>query len=157
MTTYTLLITPTEVVEAVFASAPNIADQIVDRSMILVAQQKFILPLMGARMVTALEEGLYPQLLDQYVKPALAMCVKLLALPALNAQIGASGIVTFNGESFASADHSPYHELEQSVASSARTLLRRLDERLRRTPDEFAHYSARENSRPFSVAAGLIL
>lgn len=69
------LITPSEVIAAAFRPSDFVREASVSRSDILAAEQKFIAPVLGG-VYKALQEGLYPDLLSEYIEMPLALYVK---------------------------------------------------------------------------------
>ena len=97
-----LLITPEQVVELAFGCGCDkhlvVAD--IGEATIVAAESKFVVPVFGADMVEQMRSGSYAELVDCYLRPALALYVKYLVLPTLAVKVGAAGVVSYTGEGF---------------------------------------------------------
>ena len=84
------LISPEEVALQAFAPLDRVTPADVNPLTIAVAQERFIVPVLGAAMVEALAAGNYAELLDESVAPALALYTRVLMIPALALRIGSA-------------------------------------------------------------------
>ena len=87
------LISPDEVVASAFAPLDHITPEQISPLTIAVAQERFIVPVLGEKMVAAMLEGSYSELVDEWVAPALALYTRVLMMPMLAMRAGAAGVV----------------------------------------------------------------
>ncbi len=74
-----LLITPSEVVDYAFATGEYVADGAIAEMAILAAQQRFILPILGEELTSAILDGNYEELREEYIAPTLALLARIEA------------------------------------------------------------------------------
>lgn len=152
-----LMITRQEVMELAFADSPSMNVSRISEAAVLTAQRKFIAPVLGGLYKRAVA-GETPQLTDSYIKPALALYVKLLLLPTLANSIGMLGIVHHKGGTFVPADGDSLVALKKRVRADADTLLRRAVEYIEANSREFPEYNATQNPlNRVSISAGVVL
>ena len=95
--------TSSEVAEIAFKSSVGISGaDFIPEIAILSAQNKFIRPALNG-LYDKIGEGGYTELLDEYVKPALAYYVRYLLLPTISAQVGTVGVIQPKSGNFSSA------------------------------------------------------
>ncbi len=139
-----LLITPSEVVELAFGGPDEVRDGMVNEAVIRSAQRKFIRPVLGT-LCDALAEGNYADLLDDYIKPPLALYVKMLVLPALSAQTGGLGVVRYDGDGVEAVSDESVVRLRRRLRSDADALLRIAVERIEASPEKYPEYDVAGN------------
>jgi hypothetical protein len=128
------------------------------RENVVAVQQRHIRPVLGATFCGALELGLYADLLAEFVKPAMALYIKIMLVPRVSAQIGSAGVVTCFGQSFAPADANSVEHLMRSMRRQARSLLRAAIDRMNADPDEYPDWVASESSLGrASIEGGLVI
>ncbi len=71
------LITAEKVIEIAFEGSPYTPASAITDADIIAAQQRYITPIVGEDLMAALANGSYPTLLNEYVTPALAECVRI--------------------------------------------------------------------------------
>ncbi len=69
----TTLITPSEVRDIAYAGEEYTPLELITSASITVAEQRYLIPVIGTELYTALSEGEYSTLLEDYVAPALAL------------------------------------------------------------------------------------
>ncbi len=75
------LITAAQVVELAFKGCDYTPAEMVTEPSIESAQRRFLLPILGESLITALLAGSYPDLLEEYVEPALAQYARVEMTP----------------------------------------------------------------------------
>lgn len=153
-----LLITPAEVAADCFNGDANLRDEFIKDSAILTAQRKYIYPLLGKSLWNALENKKYDALADGYVKPALALYVKAVVLPAVYSQAGIMGVVQYAGRNFTGAAAGSFADLLKSIRNEADTMMRICMEHIETRAADYPEYDPRENAgKKFSVQGGVVL
>jgi hypothetical protein len=137
------LISPREVARIAFASANGI-DELISEPMIISAQQRFLRPVLG-RLYDRLERGDCIELLEMLIKPALAYYVKLAALPALAAQTGAAGVVSYRNANLSPASTANMAALRKSVRAEAVALIKLAVAHIENHPDLYPEYDPHNN------------
>lgn len=85
------LITPSEVIEIAFDDRFRLPAEHINPAQILAAEARYIQPVFGD-IYYALQQGDLPEFLDDYIKPALALYVKVLLFPTLGVIQGTLGL-----------------------------------------------------------------
>lgn len=153
-----LLITPAEVSALCFAGDQNIAADFIKESSILAAQRKYVYPVTGKTLWAQLENNRYPSLATGYVKPALAMYVKYIILPAIHSQAGMLGVVQYGGQNFGSAGEDGFRLLRGNTKREADSLARILSEHLEASAGSYPEYDASENIlNSVNIGGGVVL
>ncbi|MDR2886336.1 MAG: hypothetical protein LBU95_06115, partial [Rikenellaceae bacterium] len=96
--------------------------QAVRPAAIVSAQQKFIRPALGP-LYDSLLDGLFPDLTDSYIKPALALYVKWLLLPSLAVRSGPMGVVRHTTANAQPADPKAIAAARRRVKADATALM----------------------------------
>ena len=76
------LITNEQVISLAFGDGEYLSPEVILDSDIALAEDRYIVPVVGAELHQALLDGSYPTLLDDFVAPALAMAVRTVVQPA---------------------------------------------------------------------------
>lgn len=151
------LITPSDVIAAAFRPSDFVREQSVLDADILSAEQKFLVPVLG-KLYDALQEGLYPTLLADYISLPLALYVKAQILPRLWVQSSDAGVVQIKSDAFIPADKTLLGPLTRSTLRQAHTLLRRAVKHIESSPELYPEYDARENiQNRCSIQGGVII
>lgn len=151
------LISPRETLELAFPSSPGMSADSITEPIVISAQQKFISPALGA-LYARVEAGETPELLNNYIKPALAYYVKLLVLPVVAASVGQLGIVTHKSDSFAPAAPAVVAALKKRTRSEAAALMRCAIRHIESNPALYPEYDPRENvTRRVSISSDIVL
>ncbi|MDL2319896.1 hypothetical protein LJC45_02050 [Alistipes sp. OttesenSCG-928-B03] len=151
------LITPAEVAALAFTSAAEGDVSAISESAIAAAQQKFIKPVLNG-LYAALEEGRYPELLVEYVKPALAQYVRYLVLSSVASHVGTAGVIQPRAATFATAPEKSLAALRRRARSDARTLMRRAVEHIETIAADYPEYDPAQNIlNRVSIEAGVVL
>jgi hypothetical protein len=125
-----LLITPAQVAQMAFRAPDFIPLEAVSEATILAAQQKFVRPVLGDALYRAVCGGAYPDLLADYLRPPLALYVKMLMLPRLAVQSGVAGVAEAASKNLARAADAKLRGAVRSLRSDAKALMRRAVEHL---------------------------
>lgn len=141
----TLLITPREVLELAFPASPSMSEDTITEAVIVAAQQKFIRPVLGAWMYEHALQGRREQLMNDYLKPALALYVKLLLIPTLSSSMGDLGVVQYKSGVFAPASEKSLAALKKRTKSDADALMRRAVEHIEANPSMYTDYDPADN------------
>jgi len=137
--------TPAEVSALCFGSDPNIAADFINESTILTAQRRFVLPVTGKDLWTELEKDRYSALLNDYIKPSLALYVKYLVLPAISCQPGILGVVQYSGQNFGSADAEAFARLRKEVRNEADSMMKICSDHMGVSATLYPEYDPHEN------------
>ena len=136
------LITPAQVVALAFADGEYISPEALLEADIAAASHSYIEPVAGRALCDALVAGRYPELLADYVAPALAMAVRTLLQRALNVRTGQMGLVVPDISGAQAAVQSAAAELQRSLTERRRLLLGRLSDYLAANEEQFPEYDA---------------
>lgn len=142
---YDNLLTPGEVIRLAFAGGDYVPETEVGPALIATAQYKFIRPVLGAPLIARMAQGAYPELLEGFVAPALALYVRLLMLPSMAAHAGAHGVTSLRTATCLPADGQALSRLRRQTRSDAAALLRRAVERIEAGAQDYPEYDARAN------------
>ena len=114
------LIEAQRVIAIAYAGSGYIPQEIITQSDIITAQQRYLRPVVGEKLIEALMQGDYTSLYDNYVEPALAHYVKVVV----------------------DAPCSPATNRSLMVA---RTLMRRLSDHLEESQNQYPEYRSSDN------------
>jgi hypothetical protein len=152
-----VLITPARVAELAFRAPDFISPDSISEATILATQQKFIAPVFGG-LYERLCEGGYPEFVEEYVVPALALYVKMQMLPSLAVQAGGGGVVEVTSKNLARASDVKLRYAIRRLLSDATVLIDRAVTHIEVSPDSFPEYDPRKNIRNHtSVNGGVVL
>ncbi len=129
-----LLITPQQVAGDAFRTPDMMPPQAVSEATILAAQQKYIVPVLGAALCAAMARGTRSELLTDYVQPALALYVKMLMMPSLALQTGPAGVAELNSRNLARAGEGKLHAAVRRLQGDALALMRRATDHIESAP-----------------------
>ena len=151
------LMTPAEVATVAFPGSLDPEGSFVPVSSIVAAQQKFLKPALNG-LYERLEQGAYVELLEEYVKPALAHYVRYLLLPTISAQVGTTGVVQPRSASFGAASDKAVEAIRRRTRSDAAALMRRLIEHIETLAADYPEYDPAQNVlNRVSTAGGIVL
>ena len=128
-----------------FGEAEHLSCEVVGSTDILVATERYIVPILGHKMVDALIEGKYSDFMQQYVAPALAFAVRLIIQPAINLRFGDSGLVAPKGEAMEQPNTEAVKGMQRSLRIRTRQLLKRLSAAVESNKSQFAEYESKCN------------
>lgn len=148
---------PAEVVAAAFPGSLDPDGSFVPVGAIAAAEQKFLKPTLNG-LYDRLTEGAYGELLEEYVKPALAHYVRYLLLPTIAAQVGTTGVVQPRSASFGAASDRAVAAVRRRTRSEATALMQRLVEHIEALAAEYPEYDPAQNVlNRVSTVAGIVL
>ncbi len=124
------LITPERVIELSFPRGEWLPSERIPSSLILHAEERYLRPIVGRTLYTALLEGDYSAFTEEYIHPLLACAVRYLLLPELRVSVGAAGVAEPSAEGWESASEEAYTALRRALREQLRTLRYRLSEAL---------------------------
>ena len=150
------LITPAQVVATAFGDGEYIAPEVIGEADIAAACHHYITPILGQTLHEALLGGAYPELLEDYVQPALAFAVRVSIQRSLNVRTGAMGLSAPHGGSSA-VTTAAADALQASLRRRARDLRKRLSDHLCRNAERYAEYNPKNDSmKNCSIYGGFI-
>jgi hypothetical protein len=153
-----LLITPAQVVQLAFKAPDFIREDMICEATILAAEQKFIRPVLGDPLCDALLAGKYPALLTDYVKPSLALYIKMEMTVALAIQTGAAGVVELNSRNLARATDAKTRAATQRLGGEAGLLMVRAVRHIEANPKKYPEYNPADNiMHRMSIRGGIVL
>ena len=134
------LITNEQVIALAFGDGEYLSSEVVLDSDIALAEDRYILPVVGAKLRKAMLDGSYPTLLDDFVAPTLAMAVRTMIQPALNVRTGQAGLQISSSLRADTSTKTAMQLLQKSLRLRRQALLRRLSNHLKNHASEFAEY-----------------
>ncbi len=135
------LITNEQVISLAFGDGEYLSPEVVLDSDIAAAEDRYILPVVGAELYEALLKGSYKDLLDNFVAPALAMAVRTMIQPALNVRTGQAGLQISSSLRADSSTKTAMQTLQKSLRLRRQTLLKRLSNYLKNHASEIPDYN----------------
>ncbi len=148
------LMTSAEVAALAFPGSLDPDGGFVAEASIIAAQQKFIKPVLN-KLYDAL--GNYPELVEQYVKPALAQWVRYMVLPSIAAQVGSTGIIAPRGQNFESVAPMSVSALRRRAKADARALTLRMVEHIEANAVQYPEYDHARNVLTRTSTAGNVV
>ena len=139
------IIDSNEVIAIAFGEADHLSCEAVSEADIMVASDRYLRPILGQKLIDALIEGKYSDLVDDYVAPALAYAVRMVVQPAINLRLGDSGLFSPKTDSSQRPDREAVEGLQRSIRVRARQLLRRLSDYVECNASKFKEYESCEN------------
>ena len=136
------LMTCEEVVSMTFSADESHNVAMITEADIVEAESRYIVPILGQELCEVLAGGGYESLMSEYVKPALAACVRYVAEP-----YQAQRCPACRGESLTSADNQRLDLVLLALRRRARSLIRRLSDYLNAHTADYKEYSAQNNPK----------
>ncbi len=136
------LITPQKVVELAFGDGEYVADSAVSVADIASAEFCHIRPIVGKELYERLLDNAYPELVEEYVAPAIAMAVRTMIQPALNVRTGQTGLVMPSTAHASTASTAASEALLCSLRQRRQRLLARLACHLKENAERYPEYDA---------------
>lgn len=138
------IISAEEVIALAFSDGGYIAAEAIAETDIAASVRRWIQPITGEPLLKALTEGNYSELLEAYIKPAAAACVRVDMQPRLNGSTGQMGLAVVTATGHSAADSRVRHDLNNALKRRATELRKILSEYLDAHP-EISEYSPRNN------------
>lgn len=151
-----LLITSQQVIDQAFAANEKVTPGSIKETKIDAAQEKYIRPVLG-KLYEALLDGKYPELLEEYIAPALAYYVRYSVIPDLALKLNDKGAQTYFGEYANTATDKQRAEMRQQAKDDANALLDKAVRYVAGNKAEFPEYDCRENIRNKVISNGGII
>lgn len=151
-----LLITPQEVIDLAFAANDMITPGSIKQTKIDAAQEKFIRPVLG-KLYDALLAGKYPDLLTDYIRPALAYYVRYSVIPDLAVKLNDKGAQLYASEYASTATDKQRVEMRQQAKDDANALLDKAVRHIVEKRNDFPEYERRDNIRSKVITNGGII
>lgn len=151
-----LLITSQQVIDLAFAANEKITPVSIKETKIDAAQEKYIRPVLG-KLYDALVAGKYPELLKDYIQPALAYYVRYSSIPDLALKLNDKGAQLYTAEYANSATDKQRAEMRQQAKDDANALLDKAVRYISEKKTEFPEYDCRENIRNKVISNGGII
>lgn len=138
------LMTTQEVTDLAFTAGEYLPASTLNPGQIAAAEEQCIRPIVGPKLFDELltctaesnsnpnTENPHKALLDDYVKPLEARCVKALMLPQLQLRTGACGVVSGEGGAWKSASQEALTSARKALKREIEALSRRLHRELER-------------------------
>lgn len=133
------------VIELAFAEAEYMPASAVSPAEIAVAEERYIVPVLGRALYEKMLAGDYASLRDEYVAPAAAFFTRLGMQPATDIRSGRFGTVVPRSDYNQPAERELLMDLRRSLLGKGRTLQRRLSDHLDRHAADYPEYSPEEN------------
>lgn len=140
------LVTSEEVFRLAFSSDELLSPSVVMPTDIVAVEARHIRPILGDELYTALAEGSYPDLRDEYVAPAIAAWVRYAIQPLLGDRCS-SCLVSERDDFYnaTTADNVRMSVLQRTLRHTAQTLSHRLGDYLNAHSADFAEYDPNKN------------
>lgn len=139
------IITPQQVISLAFGEGEYLSSNIVTQADIVAAQERYIVPILGERLVARLADGEYQELAEEYLAPVIALATRLLVQPAVSLRMGDSGLVAPRGDTMEPPQKSAVDALMLSLKKRVRMLLRRLSRYLDSNAARYPEYDSKCN------------
>lgn len=139
------IITPKQVLALAFPEAEYLPESIISDIDIVAAQERYIVPILGAELTFKLATGHYQDLAVYYLSPALALATRLLVQGSINLRLGESGLVAPRGETIQPPEQSAVDALLKSLKVKLRQMLKRLSNYVNENAAEFTEYDPKCN------------
>lgn len=150
------MITPEQVLELAFAANEKITPVSIKQTKIDAAQEKYIRPVLG-RLYDALLDGKYPELLDEYIRPALAYYVRYSVIPDLALKLNDKGAQTYYSEYANTATDKQRAEMRQQARDDANALLDKAVRHIAENRSRYPEYEPRTDIRKKITSNGGII
>ena len=133
------------VVALAFADGGYVDPASVPETTIAVAEERWLIPVIGGEMHAALLEGSHADFREEYVAPVVALYTRLLMMPDLGVQTGQCGLTVPSSSTFEAASVERTRIAARSLRHRARTLLHRMSRHLDEHAAEFPEYDPEKN------------
>lgn len=151
-----LLLSPEQVIDFAFAANDKITSGSIKESKIDAAQEKYIRPVLG-KLYDALVEGNYPELLEEYIRPALAYYVRYTVIPDLALKLNDKGAQTYYSEYSNAATDKQRDEMRQQAKDDANALLDKAVRYISQNKLRYPEYEPRTDIRNRVISNGGII
>lgn len=135
-----------QVVELAFSAGNPVSPTSIRETKIVVAQERYLRPELG-RLYDAVLDGKYPDLLDDYLRPALAHYVRYAIIPDLSIRLSDKGVQTHFSEHASVATDVQRDELRRQDKEDADILLALAVRHIAAHPDLYPEYAPQDTAR----------
>ncbi len=139
------IISAEEILSEAFTDGEYIAADVIAQSDIIAAIERWITPITGPELLSAVEAGGYSEFASQYLKPAIAAYTRLEIQPRLNVATGQLGLSLPRTSYNKVADESMRQELMTALKRRAHTLRRRMSNYLEEHASTMPEYDPKRN------------
>ena len=139
------LIDSSRVVSLAFAGGEYVDPASVPETSIAVAEERWLLPVIGESLHAALAGGEYADFMEEYVAPVIALYTRLLMMPDMAVRSGQYGVTVPASSTFEAADTEQIRMSVRALRHRARTLLHRMSRHLDDHAGEFPEYDPEKN------------
>lgn len=139
------LLTPRRAAELAFADGEQAPAGAITATDTAAAEVRYLLPAIGRALYDKLAGGAYPELLSEYLAPAIALYARLTAQPRLDIASVPGGTVVRKSGDYQPAGDAPTRRMHRALREQARTLLRRATDYLDTHNDAYPEYDPRRN------------
>ena len=140
------LISKEQVLQLAFGDGEYISPEVLTDFDIAAAEERYIRPIVGRKLMEAIFAGDYTELLDDYIAPALAMAVRTMVQSALNVRTGQCGLSIASSYRSDTSTKSAIVALNISLTKRRRTLLKRLSNYLKTTASLYPEYDEQSDA-----------
>ncbi len=135
------LITPAEVISRAFSTDELLSPDALLEEDIAAAEEGRLVPVIGRPLCEALHQGLHPELIDEYIAPALAFHTRLLIQGRLNIRTSSVGTTAPRNR----PSEGELHAQRASLRRQASLLMRRLTLHLNQNSERYPEYDPSRN------------
>lgn len=139
------LITPRRAAELAFAAGEQAPPGAITAADTAVAESRYLVPVIGRALYDRLAGGAYPELLSEYLAPAIALFARLTAQPRLDTGTVPGGTTVPRSDDFQPAGEAALRRRHRALREQARTLLRRAAAHLDAHAERYPEYDPRRN------------
>lgn len=150
------LITPSEVLEIAFDDRLRVPADSINPAQILAAEAQYIQPIFGD-IYTAMQQDQLVDFVNDYIKPALAVYVKVLQLPLLGVVQGTLGLSYAATHKDLELTDDKIEMIRAQLLSDANALLKRAVRYVKDNEHEFSQYEDAKTLSATFLAGGIIL
>lgn len=134
------LITPAQVISLAFDEREYLTPCSIAPCDIAAAEQRYIVPVIGRELYEKLLAGSHPEFTAEYLAAPAAIFTRLAIQPRLDIRTGQRGTVAPKSDDSQPATAQALRELQRTLRSQARSLLRRAAQHLELHTGEFPEY-----------------
>lgn len=129
------LITVEKAREVAFSRQEYLPDDQLTPLRIQIAQDRYVRPVVGEELYEALEQGLYANLLDEFIAPVIAFGVRVMWLAQLRMKVATGGVLEATGGEWQAISEEGFQAALRSLRCQFEALRGRLDRELQRLYD----------------------
>lgn len=139
------LISTTEALRRAFRADDEVTSDTLTEADLIVAERRYIRPVVGAALHEKLLEGAYPSFVSDYLSDAVARLARVVALRRNAVRQTRAGVVQPKADNTVTVDAATLQTLKRSLREEALTLLRRATEHLAANVAEYPEYDEQLN------------